>query len=119
MLTRPSNIREAVSFSGKTSRVPDLSTMATGSVEDSQPAAAPPPGGNCCALLADPGLTIPQKGSLMGIKMASAIIGARIEQEAVSPSGGHSGAPRIPQQALVWTVKIRQQQWSHLGAKDL
>jgi hypothetical protein len=93
--------------------------MATGSVEDSQPAAAAPPGGSCCALLADPGSTIPQKGSQMGTKMASAIGRVRIEQEAVSPSGGALRGSNNPWHALMWMEKIRQRRWSYLGAKDL
>jgi hypothetical protein len=80
VLTQPSNKREAVSSSGWVSGVPDPPAMATGSVGDSQPVAAPPPGGNCYAPLADPGPTIPQKGSLAGIKMASALLGPELNR---------------------------------------
>jgi hypothetical protein len=62
--------------------------MATQSIGDSQPVVVLPPGGNCCAPMADPGLTIPQRGGLTDFEMASAIVGASIDQEAVSPSGG-------------------------------
>ncbi len=81
-------ICDAVSSSEKASRVLDPPAMATGSIGNSQPVAAPPLGGDCSAPMADPGLTIPQKGGLTDIKTASAIVGARIDQEAVSPSGG-------------------------------
>ncbi len=96
MLTQPSDIREAVSSSEKTSGVPNPPAMATGSVGDSQPVAAPAPGGNCCAPMAYSGLIIPQKGGLMDIKMGSVTVGASIDQEAVSSSVGVLRVPNTP-----------------------
>ncbi len=93
---RPPVIREAVSSSGKAFGVSDHPAITTGSIGDSQPVVLPPPGDDCHALMAVPGLTIPQKGGLTGIEMASAIVGASIEQEAVSPSGGTLRVCNIP-----------------------
>ncbi len=78
VLTQTSNICETVSSGEMASRVINPPAMATGSIGDSQPVVIPPPGGTWCALMDDPGLTIPQRGGLIDIKMSSALIGASI-----------------------------------------
>ncbi len=60
--------------------VVDPPAIDTGSVRVSQSVAVPPPGGKGCALMADLGLTIPQREGLTDIEMASATIGASINQ---------------------------------------
>jgi hypothetical protein len=87
IIIQASNIREAVSSCEKASGAVNPPPMATGSIGDSQPVAVPPPGGTCCAPMADPGLTIPQRVGLKNIEIASATVGASIDQKAVSPSG--------------------------------
>ncbi len=86
--TQPSTIREAVNSGEKASEAVDHPAITTGSMRDSQSVAVPPPGGKGCAPMADLGLTIPQRGCPMEIAMASATVGAGINQEAFSPSGG-------------------------------
>jgi hypothetical protein len=66
----------------------DPLAIATGSVEDNQLVVVPPPGGNSCALMADLGLTIPQRGGPMDIEMTGATVGASLNQVPLSLSGG-------------------------------
>jgi hypothetical protein len=87
VLTQPSTIHEAVNSREKLSGAVDPLAIATGSVGDSQSVDAPPSGVKSSAPIADLGLTIPQRGGPMDIKMTSATVGASINQVLLSPSG--------------------------------
>ncbi len=95
MLTQPSSIHEAVNSGEKASGATDPPAVATGSIGDSQSVAAPPSGGKCYALMADHGLTMPQTGGPMDIKMISATVGASLDQVPLSLSGGIHRVPTI------------------------
>ncbi len=98
VLTQPSNTQEAVNSGEKASGAIDPPAITTRSIGDGQSVAAPPSGGKGCALMADLGLTIPQRGGPTDIEMTSNTVGASLNQVPLSISGG---VHRVPTTSLV------------------